>query len=89
MKLVVKVSPGARRNEILGWEDNYPGIGRLLKLKIAAPPAEGRANKEIENYMATLLRIPQKSVRIVQGSNAHIKLIELPDDVDLQVLSRR
>lgn len=88
MKLAVKVSPGARRNKIPGWEDNYPGIGRLLKLKIAAPPTEGRANKEITNYLATLLRIPKKSVRIVRGSNAHIKLIELPDDVDLQALSR-
>ena len=41
MKLALKVTPGARKNEILGWEDDYPQVGRVLKLKIAAPPVEG------------------------------------------------
>ncbi len=88
MKLVVKVSAGARRNEVLGWEANYPGVGRVLKLKIAAPPVEGRANKAIESFLASLLHLPKNSVRIVQGTSAHIKLITLPDNTNLRILSQ-
>ena len=80
MKLAVKVTPGARRNELLGWEEQYPGVGRVLKLKIAAPPIEGRANKAIERYMAEILHLPVSSGRI--------KLLHLPDEVDLSPLMK-
>ncbi len=86
MKIALKVTPGARRNQLLGWEPNYPGIGRVLKLKIAAPPIDGRANKAIELFFAELLRIPKSSVHIVQGSSGHIKLLEVPDSTDLSLL---
>lgn len=88
MKLAVKVTPGARRNELLGWEEQYPGVGRVLKLKIAAPPIEGRANKAIERYMAEILHLPVNSVRVIQGSSGRIKLLQLPDEVDLSPLMK-
>ncbi len=89
MKIALKVTPGARRNELLGWEEQYPGIGRVLKLKIAAPPIDGRANKAIELYLAELLRVPKNSVRIVRGNSGHIKLAELPESADLSLLKDR
>ena len=86
MKIALKVTPGARRDEILGWEENYPGVGRVLRLKIAAPPIDGRANKAIEAYLARSLGVPKSSVQIVQGSSGHIKRVELPDGVDVSAL---
>lgn len=86
MKIALKVTPGARRDEILGWEEDYPGIGRVLRLKVAAPPIEGRANKAIEAYLARLLGLAKSRVQIVQGSSGHIKRIELPDGTDLTPL---
>ncbi len=86
MKIVLKVTPSARCTELLGWEPNYPGIGRVLKLKVAAPPIDGRANKAIELYFAQLLHLPKKAVRITQGNNGHIKLLQLPDAADLTPL---
>ncbi len=86
MKLALKVTPGARKNEILGWEDNYPQIGRVLKLKIAAPPVEGKANKEITRYLAKLLGLPASAVEILHGSSGRIKLVELPEGTDLAPL---
>lgn len=86
MKIVLKVTPGARRDEILGWEDNYPGVGRVLKLKVTAPPVEGRANKYIETYLARTLGLPKGRVSIVQGCTGHIKRVELPDGTDLSPL---
>lgn len=87
MKIALKVTPGARRNEILGWEDDYPQIGRVLRVKIAAPPVEGKANKEIVAFMAKTLGIPKSAVELLHGSTGRIKLIQVPDEADLSPLS--
>lgn len=87
MKIALKVTPGARKNEILGWEEDYPQIGRVLRVKIAAPPVEGKANKEIVTFMAKSLGIPKSSVELLHGSTGRIKLIQVPDEADLSLLS--
>ena len=86
MKLALKVTPGARKNEILGWEDDYPQVGRVLKLKIAAPPVEGKANKEIVLFLAKALGVSKSSIEVVHGTSGRIKLVEIPDDTDLSKL---
>lgn len=83
MKIALKVTPGARKNEILGWEEDYPQVGRVLKLKIAAPPIDGKANKEIESFLAKKLGLAKSAVSIAHGASGRIKLAELPDGVDL------
>lgn len=88
MKLALKVTPGAKRNEVLGWEDDYPQIGRVLKLKIAAPPVEGKANKEIVLFLAKTLGLPKSAVELVHGTSGRIKLAELPDGTDLSILGQ-
>ncbi|MBQ3240820.1 MAG: DUF167 domain-containing protein [Akkermansia sp.] len=87
MKIALKVTPGARKNEILGWEEDYPQIGRVLRVKIAAPPVEGKANKEIVSFMAKTLGISKSAVELLHGSAGRIKLIQVPDDADISALS--
>jgi uncharacterized protein (TIGR00251 family) len=86
MKIALKVTPGARKNEILGWEEDYPRIGRVLRVKIAAPPVEGKANKEIVTFMAKSLGVPKSAVELLHGDTGRIKLIQVPDDADLSAL---
>ena len=86
MKLALKVTPGAKKNEILGWEDDYPQVGRVLKVKIAAPPVEGKANKEIVLFLAKALGVTKSSIDVVHGTSGRIKLVEIPDGTDLSVL---
>lgn len=86
MKLALKVTPGAKKNEILGWEDDYPQVGRVLKVKIAAPPVEGKANKEIVLFLSKALGIPKSAVEVVHGTSGRIKLVEIPDQTDLSTL---
>lgn len=87
MKIALKVTPGARKNEILGWEEDYPQIGRVLRVKIAAPPVEGKANKEITSFIAKTLGLPKSAVELLHGSTGRIKLIQVPDEADLSPLS--
>ena len=87
MKLALKVTPGARKNEILGWEDDYPQVGRVLKVKIAAPPVEGKANKEIILFLARLLQVTKSSIEVIHGTSGRIKLVEIPDTCDLSRLN--
>ncbi len=87
MKLALKVTPGAKKNEILGWEDDYPQVGRVLKVKIAAPPVEGKANKEIVLFLAKALGVTKSSIEVVHGTSGRIKLVEIPDDTDLSRLN--
>lgn len=86
MKLALKVTPGARKNEILGWEDDYPQVGRVLKVKIAAPPVEGKANKEIIAFLSKTLKVTKSAIEVVHGTSGRIKLVEIPDGTDLSVL---
>lgn len=79
MKIALKVTPGAKKNEILGWEEDYPQIGRVLKLRIAAPPVEGKANKEVVAFLAKTLGVPKAAVTLLHGSTGRIKMVEVPD----------
>ncbi len=87
MKLALKVTPGAKKNEVLGWEDDYPQIGRVLKVRIAAPPVEGKANKEIVLFLSKLLKVTKSSIEVVHGTSGRIKLVEIPDGTDLSLLN--
>lgn len=87
MKLALKVTPGAKKNEILGWEDDYPQVGRVLKVKIAAPPVEGKANKEIVLFLAKTLGVTKSAIEVVHGTSGRIKLVEIPDSCDLSRLA--
>ena len=88
MKLALKVTPGAKKNEILGWEDDYPQVGRVLKVKIAAPPVEGKANKEIVLFLAKVLGVTKSSIEVIHGTSGRIKLVEIPDSTDLSGLGK-
>ena len=41
VRIAVQIHPGAKRNEIVRFEEG------IWHLKIAAPPTEGKANKEL------------------------------------------
>ena len=61
--LNLRVSPGAKRTTIEG----FYGEG-ALKLKVAAPPAGGKANAVTERFLADLLGVPRSNVALIRGS---------------------
>ena len=67
--LSVHARPGAKRTEVAGLH------GDALKLHIAAPPLEGRANEELAAFVAAALGVPRKSVTVVKGSASRRKTV--------------
>jgi len=70
-RLRVRVSPGARRTEIAGRH------GDGWKVRVAAPPEDGRANEAVLRLLAERLGLPRRAVAIVSGHTAREKVVEL------------
>ena len=69
--LKVRVQPRASRTELTG---EYAGA---LKLKISAPPVEGKANEECRRFLAKLLGVSAGSVEIIAGASSRDKVIRI------------
>jgi uncharacterized protein (TIGR00251 family) len=69
--LEVKVSPNAPRSEIIGW------LGAALKVKIKAPPVEGRANAALCEFLAEKLGLPKRAVAVITGETASRKRVRI------------
>ncbi|MCD4812647.1 DUF167 domain-containing protein [bacterium] len=67
----VKVQPGAKKTEITGlWES-------ALKLKIAAKPEDGAANRECIHYLSRCLGVSKQAVSIIRGEFARLKVVRV------------
>ena len=73
IRIRVRIQPGAQRNELLGW--NPAGE---LRIKIAAPPREGEANKELVAFLAKHFGLPKRDVTIESGERSRVKLVSVP-----------
>ena len=81
-KLRVRVQPGARRDQLLGFQEG------VLRVKLAAPPAEGRANKALTAALAGWLAVPKQNVSIAAGFTARDKLVEVAGLAQEEIISR-
>lgn len=65
----VKVAPGATRDAVGGE------AGGALKVRVAAPPADGKANEALCRLLAEHLNIARSAVRIVAGERSRTKRV--------------
>lgn len=65
------VQPNAARTEIVGL------YGDALKVKLAAPPADGRANACLTEFLADLLGVARADVRLIGGAASRRKLVRV------------
>lgn len=71
-KLGVLIKPQAKKSEIVDW------LGNRLKVAIAAPAIDGKANHELIRFMAKTLGIKKQDVIIANGNLSSFKLLHLP-----------
>jgi len=67
----VNVHPHAKKNAIAGE------LGDALKLSVAAPASDGRANQACIEFLANLLKVPRSSVTIASGQTSRRKVIHV------------
>jgi len=70
-RLSVKVVAGASRTEIAGW------LGTTLRIRVAAAPERGKANRAVVSLLSETLGLPKNAVRIVGGTNSPKKTVEV------------
>lgn len=78
MRLRVLAVPNSKTSEVVGWEDD-PRAGRVLRVKIAAPPLDGKANVALREFLARYLGIPKSKVTLDKGDTSRIKTFRLPE----------
>jgi hypothetical protein len=67
----VRVQPRASKNQLAGL------YGDAVKLRLTAPPVDGKANEACRNYLAGLLQVPRAQVEVVSGFTGRNKMIKV------------
>ena len=70
--ITVKVMPRARQTKLAGLMDDG-----TLKIRLAAPPVDGAANKALIEFLAETLGIPKSQIDIIAGETSERKLLSL------------
>lgn len=72
--LAVSVVPNAKRTAADGLHDG------ALRVRLAAPPVDGKANDELVRWLAAELKLPRRAVRLLRGASARRKQLEIDLD---------
>ncbi len=69
--LTLHIQPGARRTETAGLH------GDALKIRLAAPPVDGKANDALIAFLSKALGVPKSRVDLVSGQTSRAKRIRI------------
>lgn len=73
LTLTLHIQPGAKKTEIAGLHAD------ALKIRLAAPPVEGKANAALIAYLAQWLGLPKSAISLKSGQASRRKIIEILD----------
>ena len=82
MRLAVRVTPRASRDELAGERQG------ALYVRLTAPPVEGRANDALRKLLARWLGVPRSRVKIAAGKRARTKTVHIAGLTAAEVLDR-
>ena len=69
--LTLHIQPGAKKTEFAGLH------GDALKIRLAAPPVDGKANEALIKFVAEALKLPKSAVRLKSGQTSRRKVLEV------------
>ena len=76
------MQPGAKRSEVAGLH------GERLKIRIAAPALDGRANDALVAFLAGELGVARGRVAVARGERSRDKLVAVTGEADPARLAR-
>lgn len=82
--LSLHVQPGAKKTEVSGL------YGDALKIRLAAPPVDGKANTALIAFVAKRLGLAKSAVRLKSGQTSRDKVLEIteaPPDAEQRLLA--
>ena len=71
LTFAVRVAPRASRSAVVG---EYDGA---LRVRLAAPPVAGAANRELQRLLAKTFKLPQNAVEIIAGKSSKQKIVRI------------
>jgi uncharacterized protein len=71
LQLTVHVQPGAKRTACAGIH------GDALKIRLAAPPVDGKANQALIIWLAKTLGCPQNRIEVIRGQTSRHKTLSV------------
>lgn len=71
--LTLHIQPGAGKTEIVGPH------GDALKIRLAAPPVDGKANTALIGFIAGRLGLAKSAVTLISGQASRRKVLEVAD----------
>lgn len=69
--LTLHIQPGARKTEFAGRH------GDALKIRLAAPPVDGKANEALVKFIAETLHLAKSAVILKSGQSSRRKVLEI------------
>ena len=69
--LTLHIQPGAKTTEFAGLH------GDALKIRLAAPPVDGKANEALIKFVAETLKLPKSAVTLKSGQTSRRKVLEV------------
>jgi uncharacterized protein (TIGR00251 family) len=80
--LTFHVQPRAKTTEIAGWH------GDAIKIRLAAPPVDGKANAKLLAFLAEALGLPTSAIRMAGGERGRRKRVQLTGLSEAEALRR-
>ena len=78
----MQVYPNAAKNEVVDFIDG------VLRVKVAAPPVKGKANKELIAFLSRVLSVEKSSISIAKGHTSRRKVIAIDGLSQEEVMKR-
>ena len=69
--LTVKATPRASRTEIAGADAAW------LRIRLQAPPVDGKANEALTEFLAEKLGAPRRAVTVAAGETGRVKKVHI------------
>lgn len=69
--LTLHIQPGAKKTEFAGLH------GDALKIRLSAPPVDGKANEALIKFVAETLKLPKSAVILKSGQTSRRKVLEV------------
>ncbi|MCC4115422.1 DUF167 family protein [Aromatoleum toluclasticum] len=79
--LTLHVQPGAKKTEFVGLH------GEAMKIRLAAPPVDGKANAALCAFLAAFCNVPKSAVALISGETSRAKRVRV-DGATAEVLAR-